>query len=138
MAKGNKPALRRRSDQRERIREIISGSSKHPSALEIFDELRREYPRLSLGNVYRNLGILVEQEKIEALDLGHGITRYDATRVSHCHFVCRHCGRVYDLPLPGSSKIDRALQCLSPHRIESHRIQLFGVCIRCQNKPKSR
>lgn len=118
--------------------EVIAGDARHPSALEIFDRLRPEFPRLSLGNVYRNLGILVEQGRIEALDLGHGVIRYDAARKRHYHFVCKRCGRIYDLPGPEGDDLERALKNLSPHLIEEHNIQLFGVCNNCQKRLKNK
>jgi len=53
--------MRRRSEQRERILDHVTRSVSHPTALEIHAALKRKIPRLSVGNTYRNLKILVEE-----------------------------------------------------------------------------
>ena len=54
----------RKSKQRQKILEILKSTEMHPTATWIYDQLKKEYPSLSLGNVYRNLNILVEQGSI--------------------------------------------------------------------------
>ncbi|MCK7513189.1 MAG: hypothetical protein MZV70_60295 [Desulfobacterales bacterium] len=43
----------------------------------------------SLGNVYRNIAILLEEGRIQSGEFGSGIVRYDAVTASHYHFVSR-------------------------------------------------
>jgi Fe2+ or Zn2+ uptake regulation protein len=60
----------RQSKQRARILDLLHQTKTHPTAMMIFEELRREIPSLSLGNVYRNLNILVAQGMIRELKMG--------------------------------------------------------------------
>ena len=46
---------RRFSRQRERIYQAVRASQVHPTAQMVYEELRAQMPRLSLGTVYRNL-----------------------------------------------------------------------------------
>ena len=43
--------MQRFSQQRERIYEAVRASMEHPSAQMVYDVLRQEMPRLSLGTV---------------------------------------------------------------------------------------
>jgi len=122
---------RRKSRLRERIYGAIASSKAHPSAQDVYDGLRKEIPRLSLGSVYRNIAILLEEGRIRSGDFGLSSARYDADTSSHCHFVCERCGAVLDFDMPAADGIDAAARKLSSHRIHGHAIRFFGVCSRC-------
>ena len=52
------------SRQRESIREFVKASKEHPTADDVYASIRKEYPNISLGTVYRNLSLLVELDEI--------------------------------------------------------------------------
>ncbi|MEA4812587.1 MAG: transcriptional repressor, partial [Anaerolineaceae bacterium] len=60
---------RRRTPQREAICKYISESQSHPSADEIYQALKPQFPSLSLATVYNTLQFLAEEGKINIL--GH-------------------------------------------------------------------
>jgi Fur family peroxide stress response transcriptional regulator len=122
---------RRTSKQRERIFEWIAASRSHPTAQDVYAALKREMPSLSLGNVYRNIAILMEAGRIQGGEFGHGTVRYDAVTQGHYHFVCERCGTVSDFAMPPDARITAAARRHSPHRIEGHTIRFFGVCADC-------
>jgi Fe2+ or Zn2+ uptake regulation protein len=64
----------RKSRQRDRILEILQNTKSHPTADTIYLMLKEEFPDLSLGNVYRNLNILVETGMIQRLILAAPLT----------------------------------------------------------------
>lgn len=122
---------RRNSKQRERIYEAIHASSSHPTAQEVYGVLKREMPRLSLGNVYRNIAILLEEGRLQAGEFGNGTVRYDAVTSGHYHFVCERCGSVSDLDMPAAEGITAEARRLSPHRISGHSVRFYGTCAAC-------
>ena len=86
--------LRRYSRQRERIYQAVHASREHPSAQMVYDLLREEMPRLSLGTVYRNLHQMAQEGMLQELE---GPTaRFDACLAPHAHIRCTCCGRVMD------------------------------------------
>ena len=93
----------RHSRQRERIYEYLAASEEHPSAEQIYIDLRPEIPGLSLGTVYRNLKLLEELGKVRRVASFQGTERYDACCGDHAHFLCEKCGLLHDL---GSAKAD--------------------------------
>lgn len=59
--------VQRFSQQRERIYEVVRASGEHPSAQMVYDTLRTEMPRLSLGTVYRNLHQMAQDGRLREL-----------------------------------------------------------------------
>ena len=49
------------SRQREAVKEYLKGTDSHPTADEVYSAIRTIFPHISLGTVYRNLNLLVEQ-----------------------------------------------------------------------------
>ncbi|MCU0373081.1 MAG: transcriptional repressor, partial [Ignavibacteria bacterium] len=49
---------------------------------------KNEIKSLSIGNVYRNIRILIEQGLIINRDFGDGIEHFDAMTQIHYHFIC--------------------------------------------------
>jgi Fur family peroxide stress response transcriptional regulator len=123
--------LRRNSRQRERIYQAIKASKAHPTARDVYEELKGEMPSLSLGNVYRNITILLEEGRVQGGEFGGSSVRYDADTTGHYHFVCETCGAVSDFAMPEQAQLTAAARRLSPHRILGHTIRFFGVCADC-------
>lgn len=121
----------RHSKQRARILDLLHHTKSHPTAIMIFEELRREIPSLSLGNVYRNLNILVAQGLIRELKMGSTYDRYDGTVEPHYHFICETCGEISDLELPHDAALNGKVQKLTKGRVNYHRLEFYGTCAKC-------
>jgi Fe2+ or Zn2+ uptake regulation protein len=131
MNKANGNGHYRHSKQRARILELLYQTKKHPTAMMIFEELRREFPSLSLGNVYRNLNILVEQGLVRELKMGSTFDRFDGNVAPHYHFVCEKCGEISDLDLPHNKEINNKVQAMTNGRVNYHRLEFYGTCAKC-------
>ena len=124
----------RRSRQRDRILEVLRETRTHPTAKWVFDRVRKQFPSLSLGTVYRNLGILAGQGLVTRLDFGSSQDRFEATTLPHHHFVCDICGRVTDLDLPVDPVLRKKLQSAAGLETTRLEIRLFGICEKCRRK----
>ena len=122
----------RKTKQRTRILDILCGTDSHPTANWIYDKLKHEFPSLSLGTVYRNLGILQEQGKIKKLHSGSTFDRYDAVTEPHVHFCCKECGSVYDMNDPVIPDLLQNADQHSNHNIEEINLSYMGVCEKCK------
>lgn len=94
------------SKQRESIKNFLVTRYDHPTAETIYLNIRREFPNISLGTVYRNLNLLAEIGEIQKLSPGIGPDRFDGNPAPHYHFICRHCGCVMDLTVSGLDHIN--------------------------------
>jgi len=123
------------SRQREALLRELRSRHDHPTADVLYHKLREEYPKISLGTVYRNLALLCELGEIKKLTFGDGTEHYDGFVENHDHFVCKACGKVIDLqqtelevtPSDKENKIGS---------IESHSLIYFGMCKECLGKTK--
>lgn len=124
----------RKSKQRDRILEVLQHTRSHPTANWVYDQLKEEFPSLSLGNVYRNLNILVEQGKVERLDFGSTFDRYEAKIDPHVHFVCESCGTIYDIDVPEAlgQQLLRHVRENTDFEVTRQRMEVFGTCADCR------
>lgn len=124
----------KRSRQREKIYQALVRTTSHPTAEWVYERVREQIPRISLGTVYRNLHILKGQGKIRELDFGEGLRRYDATVDQHYHFVCERCGVVRDLDIPPLDDLHQRVQPMVPGTIQTHKLDFYGICSDCLAK----
>jgi len=122
----------RRSRQRESILELLKSTKTHPTASWIYDKLKIEFPRLSLGTVYRNLNILTEQGLIKKIDCGSTFDRFEANNHPHYHFICEQCNSVFDLETTVMKNLEEKLPGLENFTVQRHMIEFFGICEHCK------
>ena len=91
-------------------------------------------PSISLGNIYRNIGILREESRIQTRDVGDGVEHYDAITDRHYHFICEKCGKIADFNLLIPHNIVKFAQKQTRNRIETHTINFYGICDKCKSE----
>ena len=75
------------SRQREAIKEFMMTRKDHPTADMVYMNVRKEFPNISLGTVYRNLTLLSDMGELLRLRVGDGVDHFDATTTPHYHFI---------------------------------------------------
>jgi Fe2+ or Zn2+ uptake regulation protein len=128
------PAARRhQTRQRAELLACLRRCDSHPTAAELHAALRSGFPRLSLGTVYRNLDVLVQEGEIEAVPCESGTLRYDGNPTPHHHFTCQACGQIQDISLPAPRALGRQLR--ERYALEAHRIRIdfIGLCTQCRD-----
>jgi len=124
----------RSSRQRERLLAILRSTESHPTATWLYDRLKEEFPSLSLGTVYRNLAILIDQGLARKIDAGSTFDRFEAKTAPHYHLICTKCGRIVDFEECFFPEINDTIGRSVDFDIESHRIDFFGTCSACRTK----
>ena len=122
----------RNTKQRDLVLRIVESSCDHPTAEMIHERAKMEIPSLSLGTVYRNLSLLVEQGKIRHVVIPTGGDRYDKTVCTHAHLHCKLCNGVIDVGEGLNDKIARSVEDMSGCKIETTDIIFVGVCPECK------
>lgn len=121
----------RYSKQRELIYESLMARRDHPSAEMLYQTLKSDHPSLSLGTVYRNLNLLVEEGR--AIAIPFAVNRYDGTTNDHPHFYCTSCESLYDITLSVDRTLDAAVEELG-HKVDQHQLIFKGICSGCLKK----
>ncbi|MBE5928513.1 MAG: transcriptional repressor [Lachnospiraceae bacterium] len=122
------------SRQRESIKDYLYSTTEHPTAEMVYKNVRKVYPNISLGTVYRNLNLLVAIGDIIRLDCGDGFERFDGKTSTHYHFICRECGRVWDMDIPQFENIGNMVPDNIGGVIEGHSAYFYGKCDECIKK----
>ena len=117
--------------QRLAVLDYLERNKVHPTADEVYRGVKDGFPTLSKATVYNVLDALKRAGAIRELTIARQAARYDIVTTPHPHFMCRVCGRVYDVDLP------RAVQegdVVDGHRVESVQTYIYGICADCLAK----
>jgi Fe2+ or Zn2+ uptake regulation protein len=108
----------------------------HPSAYEVYEEIRKDYPQISLGTVYRNLGAMAQDGSVVRLSVSDMPDRFDNNTHEHFHAVCSGCGHIFDteaaLPEELIKQLDAAVEASTGIKVKSRSLLFFGTCPRCE------
>jgi len=127
----NKPKHRMTQQRAVILEEVRRDLEQHMTADEIYERVRKQLPRISLGTVYRNLEVLVELDEIQKLELSGSISRFDGNPKGHYHIRCMQCGRVDNAPVAPMQKLEDELYGSTVYTIIGHRLEFTGLCPEC-------
>jgi Fur family ferric uptake transcriptional regulator len=104
----------------------------HPSADEVYQRVREELPRVSLGTIYRNLDVLCECGLIQRLETAGTQRRFDGNAGEHYHVRCIVCDRIDDIELDVPDEIEQRAREAGDFDIVGHRLEFVGICPACR------
>lgn len=119
------------SRQRDAIMDFLSQRKDHPTAEVIYDNVKKIYPKISLGTVYRNLTLLTENGMVRKLRTRDSKDHFDADLSPHYHFMCNGCGCITDIFLDHAKELEAAASELTPGKITGHEVFFYGICSSC-------
>jgi Fur family peroxide stress response transcriptional regulator len=115
------------------LREVLS-SPAHPTAEQIYAQVRAEFPMTSLATVYNTLGLLKEMGAVLEVGQGQGGMHYDGLRSQpHPHLICTQCHAILDAELPELQQLSASVSQATGFRLTGHRLDFFGICPQCQS-----
>jgi len=121
----------RLTPQRRAILEAIQASDQHPTAAQIYAQVKEAHPKVAFGTVYKALDLLSRTGQILQLEFGDGASRYDRRTDRHDHAICTSCGRLVDLDVGLPADLDRQASHASGFQISQHTTQFVGLCPGC-------
>lgn len=128
----------RNTKQRQLVLDAVqarcgSATRSHPTADQIYLDVRAIDDKISRGTVYRNLNFWAEQSKILCVK-SEKAERYDCRLNLHYHLLCTGCGVVLDAPAEYLAELDRDVAEATGFSICRHRTVFEGLCTECQQK----
>lgn len=119
------------SRQRESIKEFLASTTEHPTADTVYLHVRKEFPRISLGTVYRNLNLLADIGEAVKIATPDGGDRFDGTTNPHYHLLCTDCGKVIDLDMDIQTSLNGLAEKSFDGSVHSHTALFYGTCHDC-------
>jgi Fur family peroxide stress response transcriptional regulator len=121
--------------QRLAVARILARSEGHPGVDAIYEQLREDYPTMSLATVYRNVMLIKSLGEVLELGFPEGGNRYDGNKpYPHPHAICVRCKKIIDPELSSLQDLTREVMATSGFKILTHRVDFFGICGACQTE----
>jgi Fe2+ or Zn2+ uptake regulation protein len=84
--------------QRIAVAEYVLHTANHPTADEVWMNVRDRCPTLSRATVYNTLNLFTEKGLLRTQPLKEGVVVFDPRIAPHHHFVDDETGKVFDIP----------------------------------------
>jgi len=124
--------------QRALILETFLNRGGHISAEELYQKAKEKQSNVGFATVYRTLKHLTLCGLARELDFGDGRIQYEPeyNRQHHDHMVCTRCGAYIEFLNPKIEELQEQVSRKHGFKTTSHRMQLFGICSKCQKTGK--
>ncbi|MCW4008007.1 MAG: transcriptional repressor [Candidatus Bathyarchaeota archaeon] len=122
--------------QRLAICKLVLSSKDHPSAEQLYQELKKVYPTISLATVYITLDILKKIGLVRELRFSDRSSRYDPNTSPHINIICPECGRISDYEAKSVKKFLDEIIAETGLKPLKQRFDLYVNCEKCSNKNK--
>jgi Fur family ferric uptake transcriptional regulator len=118
---------------RRAVADLISDYNGHFTAADLEAAARSRRLDISRATLFRALDLLTELHVVERLDLPTGEHAYvPCAPAHHHHVICSRCGRTTRVEDCGLAGVVAEVARRSGYAIETHRLELFGLCRHCQ------
>jgi Fur family ferric uptake transcriptional regulator/Fur family peroxide stress response transcriptional regulator len=123
--------------QRMNILNVIDTHG-HMSVEDIYDEVSKIHPSLSLATIYKNIILMMEKGVLVEVPIVGKKSKYELSKADHMHLICTECGEVEDkMCLDQTEKIFSALTEQEHFALKKRQINLYGICASCQTQKAS-
>jgi Fur family ferric uptake transcriptional regulator len=121
------------TEPRRAVAEMVAERDSHFTAPELVLEAQRRRLGVGRATVFRALEVFEELGLVERLDLPSGEHAYVVCEPAHHHHVvCQRCGRGTDVEDCGIEDVARQIEAQTGYLVDSHRVELFGLCPECR------
>jgi len=112
------------SAQRVAVADYVLYTTDHPSADQVWAEVKRSFPVLSRATVYNTLNLFTEKGLLRELVLAEGRVVFDPKLDPHHHFLDEETGEIVDVPW---SALDvRRVHSLSGFDVREYQVVMRG------------
>lgn len=120
--------------QRRAILAALQRLEKLATAQEVWTEVRRSFPDMSLDTVYRNLNMLTNIGVTGIVNLRGGeASRFEVVQdAHHHHIICLKCGKAVCLEICPIDEHDVAAAEQHGYKVVGHAVELYGYCAGCR------
>lgn len=118
--------------QRLAVLSNLEGRRDHPTAEQIYQEVRHQMPSISFNTVYKTLEVFCQKGLVIKVNPLHEVARYDIETDHHAHLICRNCHFIVDLPDEVAPAPALPKEARAGFQLERHSLIFWGLCPRCQ------
>src|SRR3972149_1772332 len=120
--------------QRLAILKYLDGNTSHPTADDIFTNIKKAYPTVSFATVYNTLQALKEKGEILEVTIDYEKRHYDRNIAPHHHIICTECNKISDVFKDYSDSLMLPNEILKEFKTIRNHIDFYGICKECQKE----
>lgn len=122
--------------QRRLVLDAFLSTDTHVSVEDIYKRVNRGKRRVGFATVYRTMKLIADCGLAREVRFDDGVSRFEHSlgRRHHHHLVCSRCKRVIEFSSAEMDALERAISRKYGFQLQSHRFEIFGLCLNCQKE----
>jgi len=120
--------------KRRAVLEMILERRDHPTAEEVYGDIRSRLPTVSRTTVYRILSTLVRLGSIAKVCHPGSAARFEPRLEPHDHLVCTHCERIIDIERKPLDEVEWPDVRRQGFEIRGCEVHFRGLCRECRRR----
>lgn len=118
--------------QRRLIYQALADKTTHPTAEDIYEEVRAIIPDISVATVYKTLRELVAMGEVLEIKYQCEQSRFDPLSIPHNHLVCTRCSSIENV-LKQVTVPEPDAEEKGGFHIRQSEVIYWGLCSACQS-----
>jgi Fur family ferric uptake transcriptional regulator len=120
--------------RRQKVLAVLADTKYLLSVEEIYQQLVKDDPKISISTVYRTLETFRQAGFVETNQLpGESVLYYEIRHEEHAHhLICSRCHRVVHLEECPLDDYEETVAKNHAFVIQHHQLDLYGLCQACQ------
>ncbi len=128
----------RHTQQRDVILGEFLRRHEHVTVEDLWHRVRKVDPAIGYATVYRTLKLFTECGIAYKREFGDAGARYEGTTEHHHdHMICTRCGKIIEFENEAIERLQEKVCRERSFQMRSHKMELYGLCQKCQRKKKS-
>lgn len=118
--------------QRIAILKILDGNTSHPTADDIYQELKKTCPTVSFATVYNTIEALARMGELVEITIDPERKHFDPNPAPHHHIRCIECGKISDIFMDYGRTLELPDEILGEYELLGNHVDFLGVCSDCR------
>jgi len=120
--------------QRIAILKFLEGNTSHPTAEDIYTEIKKKYPTVSFATVYNTVQALRDRGELLEITIDPERKHFDPNPSAHHHIMCTGCGKIGDVFTDYSKSLALPEEVTREFAVTGNHVDFYGICAACAAK----
>lgn len=120
--------------QRIAILKFLEGNTSHPTAEDIYTEIKKKYPTVSFATVYNTVQALRDRGELLEITIDPERKHFDPNPSAHHHIMCTGCGKIGDVFSDYSTSLELPEEVTREFAVTGNHVDFYGICTDCRAK----
>jgi len=118
--------------QRLAILHYLEGNTDHPTAEDIYKDIKKKHPTVSFATVYNTVQALIERGELLEVTIDPDRKHFDPNAKPHHHIMCTGCHRIEDVFIDYSEVLRLPSEVCGDFDIKGNHVDFYGICSDCK------